>query len=173
MESLYFEDLVEGQTFVSRARTVTETDVVGFAGLSGDFNPIHLDRVSSERGLFGQRVAHGVLGIAMATGFLDSLGLFKTSMGAMLSIDHWNFIAPIFINDSIHLELSIQSKRLASDGTRGIVARKENCGRYFQLTASCQRIWRCAVLRSTRSNSSISRSTAGVSVPRAVGDAFR
>lgn len=124
MVSLFFEDLVEGQTFVSQARTVAEADVVGFAGLSGDFNPIHLDRESTKNGMFGERVAHGVLGLAMATGFLDSLGLFKESMGAMLSIDEWRFLAPVLINDTIHLRLTIESKRLTSKGDSGVVRRR-------------------------------------------------
>lgn len=124
MTSMFFEDLVEGQTFVSRARTVTEADVVGFAGLSGDFNPIHLDRESAAAGMFGERVAHGVLGLSMATGLLDSLGLFRESMGAMLSIDEWRFVAPILFGDTIHLELTIESKRLTSKGTSGVVRRR-------------------------------------------------
>jgi acyl dehydratase len=122
--SMFYEDLVEGQTFVSKARTVTESDVVGFAGLSGDFNPIHLDRESTKDGMFGERVAHGILGLAMATGFLDSLGLFKESMGAMLGIEDWRFVAPILFNDTIHLELTIESKRLTSKGTSGVVRRR-------------------------------------------------
>lgn len=124
MSTLFFEDLVEGQAYLSGGRTVTEADVVGFAGLSGDFNPIHLDRESTKSGIFGQRVAHGILGIAMATGLLDSLGLFKKSMGAMLSIDDWRFVAPIFINDTIRLELTIESKRLTSKADSGVVRRR-------------------------------------------------
>ncbi|MDR1212596.1 MAG: MaoC family dehydratase N-terminal domain-containing protein [Propionibacteriaceae bacterium] len=124
MTTMYFEDLVEGQRWISQGRTVTETDVVNFSGLSGDFNPIHLDRESTKEGMFGQRVAHGILGIAMATGFLDSLGLFKTSMGAMLEIERWRFRKPIFIDDTIHLELTIASKRLTSKGTNGVVRRQ-------------------------------------------------
>lgn len=123
-QSYYFEDLVEGATFVSRARTVTETDVVGFAGLSGDFNPIHLDRTSTAAGTFGQRIAHGVLGLALATGFMDSLGLFRTTMDAMLSIDDWRFLKPVFINDSLHLRVTIESTRLTTRGGRGVVKRR-------------------------------------------------
>ncbi len=124
MASLYFEDLVEGQKFVSRGRTVTEADVVGFAGLSGDFNSIHLDTEATKDGIFGQRVAHGILGIAMATGFLDNLGLFTESMGAMLSIEQWDFKGPVFIGDTLHLELIIESKRLTSKGNAGVVRRR-------------------------------------------------
>ncbi len=122
-DGYYFEDLHEGQTFVSVGRTVTESDVVGFAGLSGDFNPIHMDVVTAGAGVYGQRVAHGVLGISMATGLLDGLGLFRHSMIAMLGIENWTFEAPIFIGDTIHLEMSIASKRLTSRGDRGVVRR--------------------------------------------------
>ena len=121
---MFFEDLIEGQRFVSKGRTVTESDVVNFAGLSGDFNPIHLDRESTKDGMFGERVAHGILGLSMATGLLDSLGLFKESMGAMLAIEDWRFAAPILFNDTIHLELTIESKRLTSKGTSGVVRRR-------------------------------------------------
>jgi acyl dehydratase len=124
MSSLFFEDLAEGQVFLSSGRTVTEADIVGFAGLSGDFNPIHMDREAASKGIFGERVAHGVLGLAMATGFLDSLGLFKQSMRAMLSIDSWRFMAPVLIGDTIHLELTIESKRRTSQGSSGVVRRR-------------------------------------------------
>jgi acyl dehydratase len=124
LSSLYFEDLTVGQAWVSRARTVTEADVVNFAGLSGDFNPIHMDAEVTKSGIFGRRVAHGVLGLAMATGFLDDLGLFATTMAAMLSIDEWSFAAPIFIGDTIKLELSIDSLRPTSRGSAGVVRRR-------------------------------------------------
>lgn len=122
--SLYFEDLEVGQRFVSHARTVTEADVVGFAGLSGDFNPIHMDQEFAARGMFGRRVAHGLLGISIATGMIDNLGLFRASMGAMLGIDGWTFKAPLYIGDTIHLEMSIETKRLTKAGDRGVVQRR-------------------------------------------------
>jgi acyl dehydratase len=123
MTSLFFEDLEVGQQFVSPARTVTETDVVNFAGLSGDFNPIHLDRESTRRGIFGQRVAQGILGLSMVTGFMDSLGVFKQTMGAMLEIENWRFLKPVFIDDTLHIEFEIAGKRLTSKGTSGVVRR--------------------------------------------------
>jgi acyl dehydratase len=124
MTTLFFEDLEPGQKWTSVGRTVTESDVVGFSGLSGDFNPIHLDAEATKNGIFGQRVAQGVLGISMATGLLDSLGLFKESMGAMLSIERWKFLGPMFIGDTIHLELSIESVRITSKGNAGVVERR-------------------------------------------------
>lgn len=124
MSSLFFEDLEVGQSWTSRARTVTETDVVGFAGLSGDFNPIHLDIESTKDGPYGRRIAHGVLGIAIATGFLDALGLFATTMAAMLGIDEWRFKAPIFIGDTIRLRMTIEAVRRTRSGTNGVVRRR-------------------------------------------------
>lgn len=121
--TLYFEDLAVGDVFLSDSRTVTETDVVQFAGVSGDFNPIHLDVQQSGSGPFGRRLAHGLLGVSMATGFLDSLGLFRGSMIAMLAIESWSFRLPIFIGDSIRLRMTIRGLRMTSDGKRGIVER--------------------------------------------------
>src|SRR5690606_39241691 len=114
MSSLYFEDLEPGQTFVSTGRTITEADVVNFAGLSGDFNQIHLDAEAAKRTMYGQRVAYGVLGLSIATGLLDRIGLFRESMAAMLGIESWTFAHPIFIGDTVHLKLTIESTRLTS-----------------------------------------------------------
>lgn len=121
---LYFEDLQVGDVFVSAGRTVTEADVVHFAGLSGDFNPIHLDIEATRESRFGQRVAHGVLGLSMATGLLDRMGLFRRSMIAMLAINEWKFTAPVFIGDTLRLKMTIVSTRLTSRGDSGVVVRR-------------------------------------------------
>jgi acyl dehydratase len=121
----YLDDLTPGQTFVSAARTVTEADVVGFAGLSGDFNPIHTDAEFAKDGVYGQRVVYGVLGLAIATGLLDRMGLFSGSAIAMLGITDWKFVAPVFIGDTVHLELTILAVRPSqSKPDRGIVERQ-------------------------------------------------
>lgn len=122
--TLYFEDVVEGSVFMSPGRTVTEADIVAFAGVSGDFNPIHLDAESAASNRYGQRVAHGLLGLSMATGLLDRIGVFGRSMVAMLQIDSWKFVAPIFIGETVRLELTILSTRLTKSGTTGIVVRQ-------------------------------------------------
>ena len=67
-ERLLWEDLTEGDVAVSSGRTITETDVVNFAGLSGDFNWFHIDDVAAKESVFGQRVAHGMLVASIATG---------------------------------------------------------------------------------------------------------
>jgi acyl dehydratase len=122
--ALYYEDLTEGQTFTSPARTVTETDLVSFAMLSGDWNPIHTNEEFAGSTDYGKRVVHGMFGLSMMTGLLDRTGLFDGSVVAMLGIRDWRFKAPIFVGDTLHFEMEIVSKRLTSKGDRGIVDRK-------------------------------------------------
>ncbi|WP_326835366.1 MaoC/PaaZ C-terminal domain-containing protein [Amycolatopsis rhabdoformis] len=121
----YLEDLEPGQVFTSMARTVTEADVVAFAGLSGDFNPIHTDREFAASTVYGQRVVYGLLGLSIATGLLDRTGTFSGSAIAMLGIKDWTFTGPVFIGDTVHLRLTIEDVRpSASKPDRGIVQRR-------------------------------------------------
>lgn len=121
----YLEDLSAGQVFVSAGRTITEADVVSFAGLSGDFNPIHTDSEFAAATDYGQRVVYGLLGLSVATGLLDRLGVFSGSAIAMLGIENWTFSAPVFIGDTVHLVLTILDVRPSrSKPDRGIVARR-------------------------------------------------
>ena len=122
--TLYYEDLSEGQTFTGPARTVTETDLVNFAMLSGDWNPIHTDEEFANSTHYGKRVVHGLFGLSMTTGLLDRTGLFAGSIIAALGIRDWNYKAPVFVGDTLHFEMEIASKRLTSKGDRGIVDRK-------------------------------------------------
>lgn len=112
MTSLYFEDFHIGQCFESGGRTITESDLTLFSMLSGDWNPIHADAEFAGKSRFRQRVVHGTLGIAIATGMLHQLGIFHDSVIAMMSLDEWKFVAPIFVNDTLRLRLEI----LALDG---------------------------------------------------------
>lgn len=121
----YLEDLEAGQTFLSAGRTVTEADVVAFAGLSGDFNPIHTDAEFAASTIYGQRVVYGMLGLSMATGLIDRIGVFSGSAIAIVGISEWKFTAPIFIGDTIHLEvriLTVTPSRSKPD--RGVVGRE-------------------------------------------------
>lgn len=120
----FFEDLNEGDTFVSGARTVTETDLVAFAGVSGDFNPIHMDAVFSSNGKYSRRVVHGLLGMSIATGLLDRMGIFDGTMVAMLEINEWRFVAPVFVGSTVSLEMIIEGKRRTSSGDTGILQRR-------------------------------------------------
>jgi len=116
----YYEEFEPGMSFVSKGRTVTEADVVNFAGISGDFNPLHMDAQYAKTTIFGRRVVHGVLGIAIMVGMNQSLGITEETMHAFLGLE-WTFIRPIFIGDTVHLEISVESMRETKKLDRGIV----------------------------------------------------
>lgn len=105
--SLYFEDFHPSQTFTSGGRTLTEADLTMFSMISGDWNPIHADAVYAAGTRYGQRLIHGTLGIAIATGMMHELGIFHRSAVAMLSLREWKFLKPIFVGDTLHLVLDI------------------------------------------------------------------
>jgi len=116
---LYFDDVQVGQEWTSLGRTVTESDVVNFAGLSGDFNPIHMDHEFCKNTVFRKPIAHGLLILAMGSG----LGLVCPPMRtlAFLTIKEWKFIEPVFIGDTIRVQTSILEKETRSRGRRGVI----------------------------------------------------
>ena len=119
---MYFEEFSVGQRIVSAARTVTEADIVGFAGLSGDFNQIHTDAVYASQTPFGQRVAHGLLGLSIASGLVVQTGMMEGTIIAFREINEWKFIQPIFIGDTIHVEVEVlETKELRRVGGGSIV----------------------------------------------------
>jgi acyl dehydratase len=122
--ALYYDDLEVGQVFTTPARTVTETDLVSFAMLTGDWNQIHTDKEFAKGTMYGQPVVHGLFGLVMMTGLLERSGLFSGSAMAMLDVRDWTFTAPIFVGDTLHASIEIVSKRLTSKGDRGIVDRR-------------------------------------------------
>lgn len=120
---LYFEDLNVGDVVRTAGRTVTETDVVTYSGLSGDYTPIHTDAEFAKQSYFGQRVVHGPLGFTLAVGLSARLALFEDTAIAALGVDEWRFLAPIFIGDTVHVEIEVASKRLSKDPSRGVIVR--------------------------------------------------
>jgi acyl dehydratase len=118
---LFFEEFTVGMHWVSKGRTITETDVVNFAGVSGDFNPLHTNEQYAKTTIFGRRVAHGVLGIALMVGLIQSLGITEDTMHAFMGLE-WDFIRPVFIGDTLHLEIEVESLRETKKDDRGIVA---------------------------------------------------
>ncbi len=109
--SLYLEDFVIGQTVTSPARTITEADVVNFAGLSGDHSAIHTDAEYAARHPFGQRVAHGLLGLSIAVGLVVRMGFIEESSLGFREIDGWKFSAPICLGDTIHAQGVVTATR--------------------------------------------------------------
>jgi acyl dehydratase len=124
MRGKCIEDFAVGQVDESRARTVTETDVVSFSWVSGDVNPMHTDAVHSAKSPIGQRIAHGALGLSIATGLSASLGYLEGSAIAALGIDEWRFLKPILFNDTVRLRATVVSNRLTSKPDRGVLVRR-------------------------------------------------
>jgi acyl dehydratase len=117
---LTFEQFNLGDTFTSPARTVTEADVVAFAGLSGDFNPLHTDETFARTTPFGARVAHGMLSAAMATGMANWTGVFEgTTLALMEQVIQYK--GAVKFGDTIHLELTVTEKKETSKPDRGVV----------------------------------------------------
>jgi len=104
---MYFEEFEVGQKIVTQSRTVTEHDIVAFAGLSGDFNQIHTDAEYARGTPFGQRVAHGLLGFSIAMGLAVQTGIMEGTILAFREILDWKFSKPIFIGDTIHTEIEV------------------------------------------------------------------
>jgi len=104
---MYFEEFQVGQRILTAARTVTESDVVTFAGLSGDFNQIHTDAEFSKSTPFGQRVAHGLLCLSLASGLAMRTGVLEGTVMAFREINEWKFVKPVFIGDTIHVEMEV------------------------------------------------------------------
>jgi 3-hydroxybutyryl-CoA dehydratase len=108
---LYFEEFEVDQTITSAGRTVTETDIVAFAALSGDWNTIHTDAEYAAQQPFGQRVAHGLLGLCIAEGLADRMGFVAGTALAFREIDSWKFSRPIFIGDTIHVQATVEGTK--------------------------------------------------------------
>ena len=104
---MYFEEFEVGQKIVTQSRTVTEHDIVAFAGLSGDFNQIHTNAEYARGTPFGQRVAHGLLGFSIAMGLAVQTGIMEGTILAFREILDWKFSKPIFIGDTIHTEIEV------------------------------------------------------------------
>ena len=120
----YYEDFRSGQVFLSQARTITETDVVTFAGWSWDTNPVHTDAEAARHGRFGERIAHGLLGLSVALGLTSRLGVFESCSIALLGIEDWQFRRPLLIDDTVRCQVEILDTRLTSKGDAGILRRR-------------------------------------------------
>lgn len=106
-KGLFFEEFIVGQSLTTAGRTITETDVVGFAGLSGDWTPIHTDAVYAAQQPFGQRIAHGLIGLSVATGLAMRTGILNDTVLAFREISDWKFSRPIFLGDTIRAQMTV------------------------------------------------------------------
>jgi acyl dehydratase len=115
----WFEEIEVGEEYESPGRTVTETDIVLFAGLSGDYNVLHTDAEFMKSSIFGERIAHGLLGLAIQAGlFTRATQAYATIAFAGL---RWKFKGPIKIGDTIRVRAKVTAKQETAKADRGVV----------------------------------------------------
>ncbi|MBC7246204.1 MAG: MaoC family dehydratase N-terminal domain-containing protein [Actinobacteria bacterium] len=115
---LYYQDFKVGEKLVTRGRTVTEADIVMFAAFSGDWYPLHVDREYAARSPFGERIAHGMLVLSVATGLMP---LTEWALIAFYGMDRVRFVNPTKIGDTLHVEAEVVDKR-EKDERGGVVS---------------------------------------------------
>lgn len=118
--SMWFDDFRVGDEFVSAGRTITETDLVIFAGLTGDIVSLHLDAEHAAQTQFGQRIAHGALIFSISVGLMTQTVRMHDSIIAYYGIEKLRFTKPTFIGDTIHLSKRVAALE-AKDATRGVI----------------------------------------------------
>ena len=117
---LYLEDFEIGKAMRTRGRTVGEADITTFAGLVGDWTPIHVDENFSRTTPFGTRIAHGTLTLSIAVGLMAQLDLFNGTVIGLVNMT-WSFANPVRIGDTIYADITALEKRATSKPGRGIV----------------------------------------------------
>lgn len=117
---LLYEEYEIGAHLVTRARTITESDIVQFAGLTGDYNPMHTDAEYMKTHMMGQRIAHGMLTLSYAVGQAYQLGFMEGTILAFRGLE-MKFSLPVFIGDTVHVELTVREKKDALRMGGGLV----------------------------------------------------
>jgi len=124
----YYDELAVGDRFHTRARTITEADLVFFSGWSGDYSALHTDEVYAKAGPFGKRIAHGCLTLSVATGLefaLMSGDGPEDAIVAFYGMDRVRFVKPVFIGDTLHVEGEVLALDPKEEGGRGVVTIRE------------------------------------------------
>jgi len=107
-EALHYDELEIGNSWESRGRTITETDVVNFATLTGDFDPLHMDAEFAKSTPFRERIAHGLLGMTLAAGLASECPRVKTD--AFVQVSDWNFLKPMHFGDTVRVVTEVIQK---------------------------------------------------------------
>ena len=118
---LYWEDFEIGQTLVTPRRTITSTDIVNFACLSGDFNDVHTNWEYAKTTPFGEPIAHGPLVYAIMGGLQYASGVNDGTLLALLQVDKWRMLGPVKHGDTLHMEATVIEKKASSKPDRGVV----------------------------------------------------
>jgi len=108
---MYFDEFLPGYKLSTAGRTVTESDIVNFAGLSGDFNQIHVDAEYARNSQAGQRVAHGLLILSMASGLAVQTGMMEGTIIYFREVTEWKFVKPVFIGDTIRVVVEVKETK--------------------------------------------------------------
>jgi 3-hydroxybutyryl-CoA dehydratase len=108
---MYFEEFQLGQRIITAGRTITESDIINFAGISGDFNQMHVDADYSKDTAFGQRVAHGLLVLSIISGLAVQTGVMEGTVLAFREVSEWKFAKPVFIGDTVHADLEVKEAK--------------------------------------------------------------
>ena len=118
---MFFEDYAIDAVAISRGRTITESDIVNFAGISGDFVELHVNEEYAKRGPFGRRIAHGALIFSISTGLMMQMTGDLEAIVAFYGVDKLRFVAPVFIGDTVRVSRRVVEKQL-KNAERGVVA---------------------------------------------------
>ena len=121
---MYFEEFEAGQSITSPGRTITEADVVAFAALSGDWNAMHTDAEYSAQHPLGQRVAHGLLLVSIASGLIMRLGILEETALAFREIESWKFSLPVYLGDTIRVRATVTNTKAMRRLGGGLVSVK-------------------------------------------------
>ena len=122
MPGQFFDDFVVDEEYMTPSRTLTESDVVMFASMTGDYNELHTSEAFGKSTQFGKRIGHGLLGLAVSHGLFFRLGLVEGTAIAFLGIESWKFEAPFFLGDTIRVKIKVAEKRPSqSKPDRGVI----------------------------------------------------
>lgn len=119
----FLEDFIPGETLVTGRRTITEADVVNFAGISGDFNPLHTDEVFALSTPFGGRIAHGLLVVAVFSGLVNQAGWFAGTTLALLELTT-RFVGAVKPGDTVQVTLETLERKETTRSDRGVLTQK-------------------------------------------------
>jgi len=120
VRGMYFEEFELGQEIITPARTITESDIVNFAGVSGDFNALHTDAVFAASTPYEKPIAHGMLVLSVATGLAARHGFIEGTTLAFREVS-WKFSSPVFIGDTIALHAKVTALKPMSKLGGGLV----------------------------------------------------
>jgi acyl dehydratase len=121
---MYYEDFELDQSFTTLGRTISEFDLVQFAGLTGDNSAFHTDVEFSKKSVYGQRLVHGMLAVSIALGLVSRTLIFEGTGIAFLGVDRLRFHKPVFVGDTVTAKFTIESMRETSNPERGMIDRR-------------------------------------------------